>query len=329
MMVILKPGLFEDPRLVDLIPFLWLGLTPPGRHRIVVEDDKANAYRAWLHHLDAEIRDEWLKMISIGWTLAERHPSFHEIEVDAITASRWSDPTPTLTLEDALDLLHRSYRILLENGYSDRSFFMSLCSLDQIEFLQKRLAMDWVEFEHCGGNHHIERRAKEIRKHRRLYLRFSALFDGDGLEPRVPSKRSQSVKIACGSDVHHHQLLRRSIENYLPKSALERWAMQKTGNQKKKRERIVRALFKLTSEQRAHYNMKDGFNQDEKRPGAGKLFDGARRPEADVRRTLADGLGYDIATLYEHGGISHDEFENDHSVRELKQFIADVIERIR
>jgi hypothetical protein len=325
MMVILESSLFATPRLVDLLPFLWLGAV--GRHRVVVDDDQGAAYRSWLAQLNPDLHNDWVSMIHDGYRLNASHPSHHEIRVSAIPDSRWSQTPPVLTVGDALEFLHRPYRILVENGHADRAFLLCLCTEEQRRFLEERVAKEWAEMEHCGGIGHLGKRAEELRKHARSHMRTSAVFDSDALSPGKPNATSSSVQRKCGAALHHHQLLRRAIENYVPRVALERWCKLKQGAQRRERQEIMEALFSLSAEQRAHYNMKEGFERDAPRAGeAGTLYEGI---PSKKRYTLKDGLGTDVATLYAEGYVAHHELEDDITVKGAKRFVAEIIERVR
>lgn len=327
MMVILEPALFARTKLVDLLPFLWIGAL--GRHRVVVSDDRAVEYRAWLSMLDTEIRDDWDNMIGAGFKEDAASPSHYEVLVDIIDESQWQGDTPKLTLQDAIDLLHRPYRILLENGHSDRDFLLSLCDPNQRTFFMNRLAKEWLEFEHCGGIDHLKKRVQEAKKHKRLFMRYSAMFDSDALEPEKHSSKSDKVVAACSTEVHHHRLRKRAIENYLPRVTLNKWCKLKQGPQRRKRQELVDAFFSiLTAHQRAHFNMKKGFKGDEKRDDdAGSLFRGIQN---ELRNKLLTGFDEHIARLYSTEYVQHEHFDDkDGAVIELKSFVKAIIERIR
>lgn len=325
MIVTLDAEVFARTSTADLMVFRWLGAT--GRHRIVVVDEEAPAYTAWLAALDAETRDEWEHVVGLGFRQNAQEPSFHEIHVVAAGESTWSAAPPSLTVEDALDLLQRPYRILVENGFSDRAFLFSMCDRPTREFLAERSAREWVEVEHCGGNDHLGKRAREVRNSVAARMRCSALFDGDGLRPGRPSAESNAIRDLCYPDVHHHQLERRAIENYLPKSALERWCKQAQGRARLERSAQVEALFALREEQRAHYNMKEGFEKDVPNAHrAGPLWDDV---QGEARRLLDKGLDKHIAQLYRDGHVRFDELERAVAVTRVQDFAREIVERIR
>ncbi|MEO7331861.1 MAG: hypothetical protein ABI193_25015 [Minicystis sp.] len=325
MIVVLDAEVFAKTSTADLMVFRWLGAT--GRHRIVLLDEKAPAYTAWLATLDAEIRDEWERVVGLGFRQQAQEPSFHEIQVIATGESSWSATPPSLTVGDTIDLLQRPYRVLVENGFSDRAFLFSMCDRATREFLEQRREREWIEVEHCGGLGDMEKRTKEVRKTVSARRRCSVLFDGDGLRPGRPSPESTAIRDLCYPDIHHHQLERRAIENYLPRAALERWCKQAHGKARLEREAQVKALFALGDEQRAHYNMKEGFDKDAPNAHkAGALWDAVK---GDTRRVLDQGLDKNIAKLYRDGYVRSEELERAPAVTRVQEFAREIVERIR
>ncbi|XXT22388.1 hypothetical protein WME94_12590 [Sorangium sp. So ce429] len=228
---------------------------------------------------------------------------------------------------EALDLLQRPYRILVENGFTDRAFLLSMSDRATREFLEERISRDWIEAEHCGGLGELEKRAKEVRRHVATRMRCSALFDGDAMRPGEPSSKSESIRRLCYPDVHHHQLDRRTIENYLPRAALDRWCQLAQGRTRLERRAQVEALFALREDQRAHYNMKEGFEKDAPNAHrAGGLFDAV---PGETRRLLDKGFDRHIANLYRDGHVHFHELERAAAVTHVQRFAREIVERIR
>lgn len=251
------------------------------------------------------------------------HPSFHEVRVDDCAQSSWA--TRTLTIQDALDLVGRPYRILVENGFSDRSFLLSLCARRDREWLEQRISAEWVEIEHCGGKDHLRKLVPEIKQEPSRHLRVSAIFDGDALRPGRPG--NQRLSNTCYPEIHHHMLRRRAIENYLPRRSLERWASLSDGRQEERRRRKVRALFEgMGHDQRAHYNVKAGFAGDARRHD--RAPDLYQDISAETRQALEDGFGEDIAALYDDPRLRHEDFDAA-AKDELRPFVDELLARIR
>ncbi|MCK5798183.1 MAG: hypothetical protein KAI47_13405, partial [Deltaproteobacteria bacterium] len=115
------------------------------------------------------------------------------------------------------------------------------------------------------------------------------------------------------SGLVHHVLLRRTIENYLPRSVLSHWA-----GKNQKRRRMVKALDKSTF--RYFYNMKGGHAKDRRRkPPPTWLPQHSDGP-------LEEGFGEDISQRFER--VSANKLDKE-AQRELQPFVNLLLERIR
>jgi hypothetical protein len=138
MRVTLWPDVFAAPRTSELLVFLWLGASM--RHRIVIADETDAAYLTWLRGLDQSTRDDWERTVKDGLVNGELSPSYHDVQVTACGPSVWTEPSPTLTLVDAIDFLQRPYRVLVENGYSDGAFLLCVSDRETRELLEESVA---------------------------------------------------------------------------------------------------------------------------------------------------------------------------------------------
>lgn len=325
MRVILRPDVFASPRTPELMVFLWLGASL--RHRVVIEDEGDAGYLAWLGTLDPITRQDWERTTKDGLEQGEVSPSRYDVHVTGQGTSRWSGDSPTLTVAAALDFLQRPYRVLVENGYSDAAFLVCVCDPETRSFIEERIDREWLEMEHCGGNTHMEKRVKSARRSPSTRMRCSAVFDGDALRPGKPSPQSETLRNLCVPDLHHHQLQRRAIENYIPRAALEKWCKKAQGGARENRRRRVEAYLAMTGPQQAHYNMKEGFSGDEKNTQkAGDLY--AKLP-AEARSLLDEGFGKDIASLYLDKYVHHADLERTSSVAAVQAFAREIVERVR
>ena len=146
----------------------------------------------------------------------------------------------------------------------------------------------------------------EQRKHEpaRAY-RSWAIFDSDALVPKKPTAEALDKIDACKrSIVRHHMLVRRAIENYLPYEELNSLIPHHPNNLSDRK--TVGAFGRLRPDQRAHFNMKSGFQGDEARLSQGGK-DAQHKPAVDAhfgdvvtndRQALAAGFGRDIARLF-------------------------------
>lgn len=295
---------FASPDTPALLALFRFGLE--DRHRVSVWDDPAPRFEEWKAGLD-----EWSRLVCDESArnflrLEAIEPSWLTVRVVGASVPNWSGTQPLLTPGDALDLLQRPYRVLLENARSDGNFLLAMATDPERRFLLLRLDREWLEFESCGGISALAARVRELNGHRQRSLRCSALFDSDAHAPGQPSADSAKARKACGArrGIHHHQLGRRAAENYIPLGALEHWAGRQAEHKKK-----VRAFARLTAEQQRHYRMKDHF--------------GVKLSQLFGRRGLGD------ASVWQPGVVSERELHNSEGWAELRPFIEDLIARIR
>lgn len=169
-----------------------------------------------------------------------------------------------LPLSIARQLLARPLRLLLENGRNDWAFLAKVVPLAWKARWERAVAERWVEEHNAGGITEMRRIVEEqlagdpVRR-----LRTWAMFDSDGQRTGDASQNSEDTRRACESwGVAHHRLVRRAIENYIPKAALFDWAWRRRPRAAQ-REKLssVRAYFALpTDEERHYFDMKAGFH---------------------------------------------------------------------
>ncbi len=326
MRVILRAEIFPGLLLSTIGQWIWLGMI--GRHRILVEDETHNDYQQAKASWPCEIQGEWDEVLANGLRAERFESSYHHIIVTSRKESSWSRLVPELSVQEALEFLQRPYRLLLENGVNDREFLLCACEPRERKFLEERIEKEWLEAENCGGNQELKKRAERVGEDKFQIIRTAALFDSDDVEPGRPDPVSRGIEQALQrQDIYYHRLKKRAIENYLPRAALERWCKLKQGNERKKRERMVRAYFLLSDEERAYFHMKEGLSKDEASGRAPKRLFQRLQPQSRVK--LNKGFGEDIQALYASGGVKPGEFEQDAAFRELRSFIQGLIERIR
>ncbi|QJU58373.1 hypothetical protein HL653_11850 [Sphingomonas sp. AP4-R1] len=263
-------------------------------------------------------REEWELALSDAYSLESREPADRAALVLPIPQSVWNTTPPRLTLSDAATFVQQPFLALLENGTSDRSFILAVASTAERSFFERMEAAGSLFFESAGGITSLTRRVNNLDAPTRH--RMWALFDSDALRPNAPSGQSNQAVAACvAASVPHHRLQRRSIENYLPSGQLQTWA-NASGAGRQERLRKVRALGRLSGEQRAHWSMKGGFAGDENRQGdsAGALF---VTVEAADRATLRTGFGDHVWEIFRDNLIGDNDLTADNSIAELQVVI--------
>ncbi len=202
-----------------------------------------------------------------------------------------SDSELRLPLADALRVLERPLRLLVENAENDGAFLRTVAFDHWKTKLARALDAGWVEFEHGGGLESmlslLEGRGSSDR------LRLWVLFDSDAREPESPSARSEVVRAYCEAHrIAHHQLRRRAAENYLPLPALVAWTQIVPRNTRKKHHLTYLAFKEMNAPRRHHYNMRQGFAKDEEE-GIPPLFgEFAHDPK------LRNGFGRGVRGLF-------------------------------
>lgn len=212
---------------------------------------------------------------------------------------------PSLRPEDAWLHLQRPYRLLLEDGATDREFLLRMCPPHERAFLRDRLDKEWLEAEHGGGVTRLPQRVGWLHERARatgLEVHASCLFDSDREAAGAPpSDDVQQLAQACReAGVHSHCLARRTIENYLPRSALEAWVLDARGGPKRSvRRRKLDALA-------------------------------ARGPEAHHFAKLKDELGRELGGFYaDDTKINERDLDAEGGPSELRPFIQELVRRVR
>jgi hypothetical protein len=325
MRVLLRPEVFTTEHHLELMVLLWLGSI--GRHRIVPDPLDQAEHATWVTVLDGDTRRLWDEMMRASLDREMSKPAHWEIVVTAAGDAAWQRPTPSIPIGAAVDLLLQPYRIVLENNVNDRAFLLALCGRAEAKTLEEAERRAWVVFE-MGGGSTIVPRVQEIRRTEPLRRMASVLIDSDAMRPPEPHERredvdgnqARNVRREAGDPrvgVHVHVLRRRAIENYLPLVALRRGT---TGQ-----ERAIAALNGLSSEQRHHFNMKEGFDRDAPHAArTGKLYD---KVAQHLRDRLRSGFGTDIAKLFSRTVRVEDAEGDAHA--EVNAFVTEILARMR
>lgn len=329
MRAVLHPTLFASPAsgALDLLTLFRHGLT--GRHRIDADRGHPDVV-AWLLRQDAQTREECELVLDDCAAREAREPARVIVHVEVRDRSQWIPPR--LVLSDAVRLLDRQFVVLLEDSITDRAFLLCVASKEERKHLERLERREHLRFDQGGGLGSMKRRVVQDQRRDATTASHTTwlLFDSDALRPREPSQDSERLRAEClAASVPCHQLQRRSIESYLPLPALRTWA-DRGGAQAADARRAVRAFVRLTEDQRAHFNMKTGFEGDAKRRDvtAGDLYQGLAD---DARRHLAHGFGENIAELFKDREVVQEpDLRTDHTAwHELRSALRELIERTR
>jgi hypothetical protein len=307
MQVILERAIFTNPSNDEsgLITLFYLGYQ--GRHHIRTEpewnqDKPFQEIDDWLKQQSLKLCNECQLALELGLE-GVFHPSSFTVRVSG-EKKEGNKNEVVLPLKKAVDFLILPFKILVEDAIRDRDFLLAIATVNQElkNKLQLYYEKKWVEFEHGCGLLHMQERVKEIKYDKQDKMRIWVLFDSDALRPKSPSKDSDDLKRICGKTIHHHQLQRRAIENYLPIELLKHWLKKGENNtnkeQRKKNRRLVRTLQALSLEQRYHFNMKGGFQGDQNRQDKDRVGDLYDDLDDKTLRDFSHGFGGKIAELF-------------------------------
>ncbi len=215
-------------------------------------------------------------------------------------------------------------RVVLQ---TDRAFLLSMAEPEQRELFADYEREGFLKFEHGGG---LDKMLGKIDKENdetslgRLWV----LFDSDRLRPDEPSHTARKLDKRCGDKIPHHMLERRSMENYLPLSALAAWAVQPAPRNRRRRLAAFEAFKSMNDDQRHCFNMKKGFAKDRERTDAtpGDLY-------ADLSpqtlRDLAAGFSSHIGKLFEDSSIPSKDLAGDGGWHEINREVTKLIRYIQ
>ena len=234
----------------------------------------------WLSGLPPDLMDAVQKTLEEGVDEASNmSASVAGILVKPTSTSRWEEGV--LSPDDALRLMQTPLWLVLENGRNDLQFLRRILERKDRDTLDKHLDEGRVEVPLGGGTGEVKlflenlatlpstpTLSRETTSWIRR-LRSWAMFDRDAQanDPRLPSRTSESLRELCAGMARPwpfpgNQLGRRTIENYLPFEALDRWA--NGGDDSAQRRQRVEA-FKSSNfggRRRACFAMKEGFVKD-------------------------------------------------------------------
>jgi hypothetical protein len=226
----------EDLVLLALCAF---GLN--GRHR-VVPDDRV-AWERWAEEtLPADLCDE----VHLVWDEGERRrteggPSEHVV-IAPVNASQFDTTPLVITPHEALALLGRPLRVLLENGRNDRAFVLAFADGASHNALLKAEQEGWIVFETAGGIGELIQRIGTARDSApREVFRIMYLCDSDAREPGAPSHEAATVRqnLTDLSTLYRRPaghfgavLGRRAAENYAPPNDVLAWACDGFGRKR-------------------------------------------------------------------------------------------------
>lgn len=297
-----------------------------GRHRIAV-DEGGQFYQLWLAARGREEQEACREAVDTSVKAEVREPARREVRVVS-TSTDWDVEPPQATVSDALRLLQRPFRILVENHKNDFLFLLAMTTDLRRAELQQRKADEWLAVENGGGLNDMEIRIRDHKNDSIWRSTVWVLFDSDARRRNEPSRQSKKVRGVCGRRVPHHQLQRRAIENYVPRKALELWC-SKQGPDLQDR---VKAFYEMPQDDQRHYfHMKGGLEKDAKNTGEPVAEDLYGPPVLDptIRARLSLGFGSKLRDVFLDDSVKTVDLMSEGAFDEINNAVTELLALMR
>lgn len=225
------------------------------------------------------------------------------VRVDVVTRPLWEDPVAVLPLNEAVAMLREPLGVLVENAANDWSFLLGVMRPSERKRLQDAVSNGWVEPLHGGGSDlPAQLQARLQSPHRGL--RTFVMFDSDRrhpdeLQPEWKPEHSEScqgfeAEMVARSELpsRYWMLSRRFIESYMPEVEL-RGGAARIANAG-----TIDAFYRMNRDERWYFNMKKGFEGDEKIENKHRCRNLYATIDASDRVALHKGFGRQLAERY-------------------------------
>lgn len=249
----------------------------------------------WLQQVDQRRRQEWLN--ASNW--ATRDAALYRVRtfIADVAAKPDATPNPRITVADAIELADRPTTLWVENGRNDRRFFLAMMPADQRRMFVELERRNIFKIDSRGGLGELRVSLEELHGRGALDSRTNrALFDSDA---EVPGHRSRDalamIEFCDAAGLAYHCLIRRAIENYIPRKALWSWTTMQGPKRRAERSAKVAAFDRMNPDQRHHFRMKHGWDTNPSSQ-VGALYQNISGAD---RHLLRDGIDSEIASVYE------------------------------
>lgn len=326
MLLLLRSDVFRSAEASETV-FQLLVCYSRGRCYMSVEEIEDLDYQLWLAALDPQFRTIWDSALE-RTTLDSATRRLPTVLVTTAGSMEVHSSATQVDLKDAFSLVVSSRRIWIENGRSDRDFWLSALDGNTRDYILRLESQGIIEFEHTGGIG--EARKLLAQKSYRIgfaYLNW-LLFDSDSFVPGELGAEAKRLAEDCSREgVGFHCLRRRAIENYLPKAALYVRANRMKPKAAALERRKLEALFSLPDAQRHGFPMKNGLGRlapdliAQYYPGLSE----------EKRNMLAHGFGDRLSDLFHEGSYDwiFSEMTKEGSIVELQFAFSRIVERFR
>lgn len=346
MRLVIEAGTLAIERWFPIFDILLLHLEDK-RHVFAAEDVEQLRGSAWMRGKGR--KDQDLITYAVTARSLDRLADRNVVRIDS-SAPRGGrvedDYTTSLHPQDCLTFLAQPFSVIVENEWFDGAFLLWMArALGRDTIIDAYRANRFV-FRHAGGKGSLERSASVLsrgiwpapkgRHIKNMRLWACAVLDNDSKYPGDKPNAALVTKLAPWV-AFVHELARRTIESYIPYTALTRYERSAVLKDR------VDALFRLSPDQRRHYNMKTGFRlKDDSYPTKAaymaapeitfqekELF--GTIPDADWQ-ILAPGFGNKLSAIYtecKHRPLKADSTAIEASDRaEFSRLLDAIYERI-
>jgi hypothetical protein len=293
-----------------------------GRH--ILYFDTPESLDALLNTFEHKARSFYSDAIKQSARIGANFPSdWATIRIEPTTNMRWEDPIAILPLDKAMDALEERLGILLENAENDWHFLYGIMRQSEREKIRHFLNKGWAEILH-GGGHTLRKQLETRLQSYQKGLRTFVLFDSDRLHPDEclrgwTPERPGHRPAACSAfeweqfvqiqmPFRYWMLRRRFIESYMPQTELSKGASTRTHPD------AASAFYRMSEEGRWYFNMKNGFEGDDKRHDKERCRDLYSNVDPSDRAVLLKGFGETLADHYKSS--VNNEFNWDNAARQ-------------
>ncbi|WP_424211883.1 hypothetical protein ACN20G_07160 [Streptomyces sp. BI20] len=199
-------------------------------------------------------------------------PVYQEVAAKSSAAGVWLPTrnaaevvrvTGDTLLDDVLDL-GRPAVLVVENAIYDWQMIEAIARILGFEDIIEAKEFFRLEIYNGGGKHgasvHAVEQAGKFARTKRVVL----VLDGDSYHPDEPSPNFGYGAAVVREGGDSHVLIFREMENYIPNRVLAR--QPKIANLQAKQSKRLDSLKRLSVEQRAYFDMKNGFRGKGKNP---------------------------------------------------------------
>lgn len=325
----LDTTLFESEKLwLDIETLLNLA-SKSDRHKVLRPNTISQNYKRWWESLSEKRKYIFNEIFSM----------FDRVSFQSIKSPKYivsvANNKSNISIDEAIGMISIPFKIYVENARNDKNFVNFFCKSENKNKFLEYCENNEIEFVNGGGITELEKIITDTNINE-SYSFF--IFDKDSLPFTGASSQSSKIKALCEEKkLHHHQLKRRCIENYLPKKSLTNLIELRSGRKKTIFRNQVNAFLKIECDQIIHnMNMKTGINGDVSRISELKLsIDDIYKLTSisnDKRIILASGFSKGISIAYQEKNsklrLNESEIIKDRSAYDEVNQIIDHILRI-